>query len=453
MSTIEPKPLIAIRRREELDREALERVLDAARRLSASSDLTEVLAVILDAMRDTLDAERATVFEYDPEHDELFSTVAHGLAGPVGAGQAAALAEPGEVIRMPADAGLAGQCARERRVLNIPDAYADDRFNPDIDRRTGFRTRSILAAPLLDLDGELIGVAEVLNRRGGPFDVRDEQVSTSLASLAAVAIKRARLIEDRLVKEKLERDLELARLIQQGTLPRRLPRLEGFDVDAWSEPAEATGGDAVDVVPVGVEGTGALLLLADATGHGIGPALAATQVRAMLRMAARLFGGAADSLLQITREINGQLVEDLPGGRFVTAWLAVLDAPARTLTSFSAGQGPIVHYRAGEGTFDVLGSDTGPLGISADLEMENARSIRLEPGDIFAAISDGVFEADDPAGRNFGCARVTETIAANCRRSATEISAALREAVDRFTHEHPACDDRSAIVVKCLGMP
>jgi phosphoserine phosphatase len=293
MSTIEPKPLIVIRRREELDREALERVLDAARRLSASSDLTEVLAVILDAMRDTLDAERATVFEYDPEHHELFSTVAHGLAGPIGAGQAAALAEPGEVIRMPADAGLAGQCAREGRVLNIPDAYADDRFNPDIDRRTGFHTRSILAAPLLDLDGELIGVAEVLNRRGGPFDVRDEQVSTSLASLAAVAIKRARLLEDRLVKEKLERDLELARLIQQGTFPRRLPRLAGFDVDAWSEPAEATGGDAVDVVPVGVEGTGALLLLADATGHGIGPALAATQVRAMLRMAARLLAAAS----------------------------------------------------------------------------------------------------------------------------------------------------------------
>ncbi|MHC5006600.1 MAG: GAF domain-containing protein, partial [Planctomycetota bacterium] len=165
MSIIEPKPQIAIRRREELDRETLERVLDAARRLSASSDLTEVLAVILDALRDTLDAERATVFEYDPEHDELFSTVAHGLAGPVGAGRVAALAEPGEGIRMPADAGLAGQCAKERRVLNIPDAYADHRFNSDIDRRTGFRTRSILAAPLLDLDGELIGVAQVLNRR------------------------------------------------------------------------------------------------------------------------------------------------------------------------------------------------------------------------------------------------------------------------------------------------
>ncbi|MHC4991881.1 MAG: PP2C family protein-serine/threonine phosphatase [Planctomycetota bacterium] len=449
MSTIEPKPLIAIRRREELDQEALQRVLEVARRLSASSDLTEILAVILDAMRDTLDAERATVFEYDPERHELFSTVAHGLADSAGAGQAAVLTAPDEAIRMPADAGLAGQCARERCVVNIPDAYADDRFNPEFDQRTGFRTRSILAVPMLDLDGKLIGVAEVLNRHDGSFSARDEQVSTSLASLAAVAIKRGRLLEDRLVREKLERDLELARLIQQSTFPRRLPLLAGFDLDAWSEPAEATGGDAVDVVPIGSEGASALLLLADATGHGIGPALAATQVRSMLRMAARLFVGTAESLLRVGGEINRQLAEDLPGGRFVTAWLAVLDAPARTLTGFSAGQGPILHYRAADGTFDVMESDTGPLGIFADLEMKTARSVRLEPGDIFAAISDGIFEASDGAGHEFGCARVTETIAANHRLPAATISAALRDAVGRFTRNRPAGDDRSAIIVRC----
>jgi phosphoserine phosphatase len=450
MSTIEPKPLIPVRGREELDREAMVRVLDVARRLGASSDLAEILAVILDAMRDTLDAERATVLEYDPKRHELFSTVAHGLAGPAGADKTAAPAAPGDAIRMSADLGLAGECARERRVVNIPDAYADPRFNREIDRSTGFHTRSILAVPLLDLDGDLIGVAEVLNRRDGPFDDRDEQISTSLASLAAIAIKRARLLEDRLVKEKLERDLELARLIQQRTFPRQLPRLAGFDLDAWSEPAEATGGDAVDVVPIGTEGSGALLLLADATGHGIGPALAAAEVRSMLRMAARLAG---HPVLRIAREINRQLVEDLPGGRFVTAWLGVLDAPARTLTGISAGQAPILHYRAAGDTFDLLGSDVGPLGILPDLEVEGARSIRLEPGDAFAVISDGVFEAPDPEDRQLGLDRVTETIAANRLRSAAEISAALRRAVDRFARGRPARDDRSAIIVKCDGMP
>jgi sigma-B regulation protein RsbU (phosphoserine phosphatase) len=451
MSTIQPKPLIEIERREKLDREALERVLDAARRLSASSDLTEILGVILDAMRDTLGAERATVFEYDAKRHELFSTVAHGLAGPAGTDTGAAPAEPGLAIRMPADAGLAGECAQRRRVVNIPDAYADPRFNAEIDRGTGFRTRSILAVPLLDLDGELIGVAEVLNRRDGAFDARDEQISTSLASLAATAIKRGRLLEDRLVKEKLERDLELARIIQQSTFPRHLPRLDGFDLDAWSEPAEATGGDAVDAMDIGPAGGGALLLLADATGHGIGPALAATEVRSMLRMAARLVGAEGKPLLPIAREINRQLAEDLPGGRFVTAWLGWLDAATGILTSFSAGQAPILHYRAGENRFDVLDSDAGPLGIFGDLEIDSARSIRLEPGDVFAVISDGVWEADGPGGDQFGCERVQEAIAASRHRSAPEISAALRAAVSRFARGCPARDDRSAIIVRRDG--
>ena len=124
----------------ESKREVLERVLAVARQLSASADLVEILGVIIDAMRDLLEADRATVFEYDPATHELFSTVAHGLAGDHG--------DEGE-IRFSADRGLAGDSARNRTIINIPDAHADERFNADIDRQTGYRTRSLLTIPLL----------------------------------------------------------------------------------------------------------------------------------------------------------------------------------------------------------------------------------------------------------------------------------------------------------------
>ena len=135
-------------RSQQLQRQVLERMLEIAGSLSASPSLREILAVIINAMRDTLDAERATVLEYDPETHELFSTVAHGLArfdpevaSPEGAeGDVAARA-----IRIPADSGIAGQCATTRAIDNVPDAYADERFNPAVDRRTGFRTRSGVA--------------------------------------------------------------------------------------------------------------------------------------------------------------------------------------------------------------------------------------------------------------------------------------------------------------------
>ncbi|MCZ6611792.1 MAG: SpoIIE family protein phosphatase [Planctomycetota bacterium] len=443
-----------------LRHDILQRMLEVAQHLSASANVTDILAVIVNAMRDTLDAERATVFEYDPAANELFSTVAHGLgaSGSTSVPPDATSDGPSatEEIRIPCDFGLAGQCAQERRIINVPDAYADDRFNPEIDKRTGFRTRSILTVPLLGYDGELIGVAQVLNKRGRGFDTEDEQIATALASHAAVAIKRGRLIEDRLVREKLERDLQLARSIQQSTFPMCLPALAGFDIDAWSEPAEETGGDAYDVIGYQAAGTAApilgsaqdvdraVLLLADATGHGIGPALSVTQVRAMLRMAVRI--GA--ELPRIVRHLNNQLCDDLPSGRFVTAWLGELNATDHTLRSFSAGQGPLLRYDAARDTFDMVESDAMPFGIMRDLEVEIARPILMRPGDLFAVISDGIFEAMDRAGRQFGPERVVDVLSAHHRRSPQRIMAAIRDAVNAFTDARPAGDDRTAIVIK-----
>lgn len=199
-----------------LEHDILYHLLEVARHLSASVSLSEILSVIIDAVRDAIKAERATVLEYDAARDELFSTVAHGLGD----------------IRIPAGTGLAGTCAREKRIINVADAYADDRFNPEIDEQTGFRTRSILTVPLVAADGELCGVSQVLNKKLGTFDAQDEQVAGALASLAAVAIRRVRLIEDRLVRQKLERDLELARQIQRSAAPQRLPVLDGFTLAA-----------------------------------------------------------------------------------------------------------------------------------------------------------------------------------------------------------------------------
>ncbi len=268
----------------------------------------------------------------------------------------------------------------------------------------------------------------------------------------AEAHERMRLDLQMLMK--LERDIQLARQIQEGTFPDRLPKLRGLQIDAWSEPADETGGDTFDVVgcrrgPAGIVLTNeqpdrAVLLMADATGHGIGPAISVTQVRAMLRMAVRL----CDDLATIVRHLNDQLRADLPEGRFITAWLGKLDASARTLTSFSAGQGPILHYRATRETCDVLPADTLPLGVITDLEIDIAPPVTLEPGDIVAVISDGIFEAADRTGKQFGTERVTDLIVSNCDKSPSEIIAELRASVDRFTGGAPADDDRTGIIIK-----
>ena len=260
---------------------------------------------------------------------------------------------------------------------------------------------------------------------------------------------------------KLEGDLQVARRIQQDTLPERIPIVAGFDIDAWSEPADETGGDTYDVIGYRrvpgergpclstaeaerAEAEGAVLLLADATGHGIGPALSVTQVRAMLRMAIRT----GEDLPAIIRHLNAQLCADLTEGRFVSAWLGLLDGNERTLTGFSCGQGPLLYFRAAEGVCSALETDTVPFGCIEDLAVELRAPIRMEPGDIFVALSDGVVDAERIGGERFGTARVIEVVTRHCRSSAAELTAALRAAVADFTGTAPAEDDRTGVVVK-----
>ena len=255
---------------------------------------------------------------------------------------------------------------------------------------------------------------------------------------------------------KLEGDLQVARRIQQDTWPERIPTLPGFSIAAWSEPADETGGDTYDVVGYrrvpgesgprlsATEAERAVLLLADASGHGIGPALSVTQVRAMLRMAIRV----GEDLPTMVRHLNAQLCADLTDGRFVSAWLGELDAKERTLTGFSCGQGPLLYYRALDQACVVVETDTVPFGCVEDLEVVLRAPIRMEPGDIFMALSDGVIDAESSNGERFGTERVMDIITRHHAGSAAELMATLRRVLADFAGATPADDDRTGVIIK-----
>lgn len=433
-----------------LDARTWRRVSIVLERLASSSDLGEVLGLIIDSLRDCLHADRASVFRYDEQRQELFSSHAHASAE----------------IRFPITAGIAGESARKREIINVPDCYADNRFNRAVDLKTGYRTCNMLTIPLIAFDGGLQGVAQVLNKdpaRGKAFDAYDEQIARVLASQAAVAIRRAQSIEAEARKKKLEYDLGVARTIQQSSWPRTLPVIAGYSIAGASKPAEETGGDAFDVVDLSALGTnsvarpggghpGAVLILGDATGHGIGPALSAMQFRAMVRMGARL-GCGVD---QITRFLNAQLCEDLPAGRFVTAFVGHLDPGSHALRYDSMGQAPLLLVRH-DGSVDNRSANGMPMGIDADLLPDPIEPFLLGPGDVFALVSDGYFEAVDHAGEQFGEERAIAAIREGMRPdapgggSAADILSALDRAVDAFVKGHPYHDDRTAIIVRRNG--
>jgi phosphoserine phosphatase RsbU/P len=405
----------------------LEKVLEITRELARPLDLTTLLAKVVDAALAILDAERGTVFLYDAAENVLTSRVATGS---------------GE-LRIPADRGFAGECVKTRQIVCVPDAYADPRFNPDIDKSTGYKTRCILTMPLVGHDETLVGVLQVLNKRHGVFGDDDVDVASALAASCAVAIQRMRLLEDLLAKQRMERELEVARDIQTRVLPKSMPTLSGYEVAGWSKAADQTGGDIFDVI---AKDGSVMLLLGDATGHGIGPALSVTQVRAMLRIAVRLGAGLDDAF----RHINDQLSDDLSSNRFVTAFLGVLDTAAHKVTYHAGGQGPILHFHASDGTSSLDAATTLPMGMMPIFKPTEPRVAPMQPGDVLAAITDGIFEYADNSGAMFGEHRVAELIREESGSSAQRILERIVDEVTAFAAGAPQNDDMTLLIVKRL---
>jgi phosphoserine phosphatase len=406
----------------------LDTLIDVSQQLAATIELDRLLKSVEQAALKVLDCERATVFLYDREADELFSKIATGV----------------EEIRFSADAGIAGEAARTRKTIHVPDAYSDSRFNPEVDRTTGFKTRNLLTFVLVGYDAELMGVLQVLNKRSGSFDGHDERLADTLSALAGVAIQRQLLLEEYAEKKKLERDLDLAREIQRGYLPEADPEIEGFEVAGWNRPADQTGGDAYDFI----RGVGQRLglLIADATGHGIGPALMVAECRAFIRSSA----STSQDVLQIMATANALLADDLTDGRFVTVCYAQLDPQEGCVEYLSAGQGPLLRYVACDDRFEEISADTVPMGILAHLPATGVTRLDMAPGDMFVMLTDGFYEWARPDRSQFGMERVCEVLRANRDRACAEMIRTLHAEVVRFGQGAPQSDDLTAILVKRL---
>jgi phosphoserine phosphatase len=408
----------------------VEPILAVASKLAAPFDLQTMLTEVIDAAKTVLDAERASVWLYEAATDELMMKVATSIAA----------------IRVPAGVGIAGSCAHTREIINVPDCYADPRFNPEVDRKSGYRTRCMLTLPLIDHKDVLVGVLQVLNKRGGVFDRYDEALATALAAQCAIALQRVKLTEALIETEKLKQEMEMARVVQMSTLPATMPEVAGYDVYGMFLPASATGGDTFDLAHTD---NGFLIVLGDATGHGIAPALSVTQMHAMLRTALRLGADLDIAYMQV----NNQLAETLPDDRFITAFIGLLDTATHRVRFHSGGQGPILCFRPASQAFSRRKTTSFPLAAMPLAAPRQAVKFDFEPGDILVLLSDGIYEYHDPDGEQFGEVRVEELVRANHDKPMAELSKLLLDAVRAFARGAPQEDDITFVLVKRNPLP
>jgi PAS domain S-box-containing protein len=239
-----------------------------------------------------------------------------------------------------------------------------------------------------------------------------------------------------------QEQFRVAREIQQRLFPKSAPILPEFDLAGATYPAEATGGDYFDYLPMlnGCLG----VVLGDVTGHGVGPALLMAETRAYLRVLA----GRRDDPGEILTRANGILAEDVGSERFVTLFLGRLDPNTRSLIYTSAGHPAGFILDAAGRSKQTLPRTGPPLGIRPNTQYTSSGEIKLASGDLLILVTDGIEETPSPDNELFGVERVLETVRSHREKPARDIVELLYQAVRQFAKNAPQTDDVTAIIVK-----
>ena len=264
-------------------------------------------------------------------------------------------------------------------------------------------------------------------------------VARQIRGHVSAALREARAVE------RIRGELETARTIQQGLLPKEVPRLAGYEVAGWNRPADQTGGDYYgwQELPDGR----VAFTVADVTGHGIGAALVAATCHAYAR------AGMAEQadLSTILGHLNRLLCDDLPPGKMVTFVAAALEPATDGLELLSAGHGPLLLYTAADDGVQAFAAHGIPLGVIPTMAYGPTQKIRLAAGDLLVLLTDGFFEWENAGQEDFGIPRLQEAIRAARHLPAVQIIASLHEAVLRFAGGTRQMDDLTAVVVKRLA--
>jgi sigma-B regulation protein RsbU (phosphoserine phosphatase) len=402
---------------------ALGSLFDASQELTAGGPEEAVLDSVLTSAMGHFVVSRAAV--YVPGADGLALARSRGLhrAG-----------EGGPVL--PADA------RREVEDLSGPVAVAD---MPDgVLRRKLVAARLALAVPLAD-GGPTQGLLAIGERASGaPFSAEDREVARALARQARAAVENARLRLVREEKKRQDRELQIAREIQESLLPPRAPVVPGFEMAGRSRPCYEVGGDSYDWIPLG-DGRLALTV-GDVAGKGTPASLLMASVHASVQL---LAGTATPETL--AERLNRFLVTRAPASRFVTLFYGELDPLARRLVYVNAGHVPPFRV-ASDGSVVRLPPGGPALGLIPDATYEKGE-LALAPGDLVAVVTDGVTEAASPEDEEFGDERVCDAMRAlaGSGADAEGVLHGLLAAVERWTGEGRVGDDLTAVILRARG--
>ena len=319
------------------------------------------------------------------------------------------------------------------------DAQHDPRYASQTIALLGIR--SVLAVPLSVNENDVFGLIYADSPTNeATFSEEHLNILTTLASVASIRVENARLLEERFERERMERELELATEIQQRFQPSAPPIMEGYDFQGVSFSCYEIGGDYYDFIRL--HDGRMLIALGDVSGKGTAAALLMSSLHAAIHGQV----AAKSPLPQIVKSVNEYLSENTPTNRFVTLFIAELNPSDGTLRYINAGHNPPLIGRT-NGVVEQLASGGFPLGIMPMAEYEIGET-RIGHGEALVVYSDGVSEAANLKGEEFGMDRLSLVISKNLAASASGLRDKVESSLSSFTQTAPAGDDITLVIVK-----
>jgi sigma-B regulation protein RsbU (phosphoserine phosphatase) len=355
-------------------------------------------------------------------------------------------ARRGALYLLDASGSRGGEKGGRYRLQSTIGGTAREGFSREVDAESADllpQAHHLLAVPI-EVEGERRGVLVVGDKESrsgvGPFPDEDRRALALFANQAALALEQARLHEESLERERLEREMQLAAQIQQGILPRALPTIAGFEILGWTRPARHVGGDYWDVVPL-PDGRFALLV-ADVSGKGVSAALLVSTLHSALR----LLLARGESTGGMLRAVNQHLIDFSAANKFATLLLAALDVKSGEIAYVNAGHNPGVLLRA-EGTIERLGATAVPLGLLPGPTYDENR-LTLEHGDLLCLYSDGVTEANSPSEEEFGLERLEAALRGQLGATLPELRSMVEHELRDFVAGQPQGDDQTVVLLR-----
>jgi sigma-B regulation protein RsbU (phosphoserine phosphatase) len=409
----------------------LRTLIDVNGLISSSLNLDQILENVMTISKQVMNGDASSLMLIDEKTNELVYQVALGSVGE----------KLKQEFRLQMGQGIAGTVAQDGQPLLIEDVYTHPKFFRGHDQATGYRTKSMIAVPL-KVGERITGVAQVINRLDGQsFDQDDLDLFLALCSMAAIAIENAKMHRSLMEKQRLTRDMEFARTVQESFLPQQAPEIENFSFSSHYTPAQEVGGDFYDFILLDGRRTG--ILIGDVSGKGVPAALYMAKLGSDLRTLAYTQKDPGEALCRL----NDLLVERSRRGMFATVLYLELDSEKRVITLSNAGHLPPLIRRA-DGTIEKpAGAGGAPLGILAGMQF-GRESRQLYPGDMVILYTDGIIESMSAGGEQYGYVRFEELV----RKSPADPDAlkhAIISDINRFTGLNPQHDDMTLV---CFGV-